>query len=88
MKSGLNQKWLVCRICLKQPKEDMQTIFDKNAERDLTRMILECGGVPVSNMINHSNRFLDYVYILHFLFPSSLDKTIWSLPRQDMWQVS
>lgn len=48
MKSGLNEKWLVCRICLKQPKEEMQTIFDKNAEKDLTRMILECGGVPVS----------------------------------------
>lgn len=47
MKSGLNEKWLVCRICLKQPKEEMQTIFDKNVEKDLTRMILECGGVPV-----------------------------------------
>lgn len=52
MKSGLNEKWLVCRICLKQPKEEMQTIFDKNAEKDLTRMILECGGVPVSVNMN------------------------------------
>lgn len=50
MKSGLNEKWLVCRICLKQPKEEMQTIFDKNSEKDLTRMILECGGVPVSSI--------------------------------------
>lgn len=68
MKSGLNQKWLVCRICLKQPKEEMQTIFDKNAEKDLTRMILECGGVPVGDI---SKRIIGINYVQkrnYFLF--------------------
>lgn len=48
MKSILTEKWLVCRICLKQKTEAMQSIFNDNMEKDLTRMILECGGVPVS----------------------------------------
>ncbi|KNC26832.1 hypothetical protein FF38_12994 [Lucilia cuprina] len=56
MKSGLNEKWLVCRICLKQPKEEMQTIFDKNAEKDLTRMILECGGVPIKQFDHYPDK--------------------------------
>lgn len=62
MKSGLNEKWLVCRICLKQPKEDMQTIFDKNAERDLTRMILECGGVPIKQFDHYPDKICGKCY--------------------------
>lgn len=48
MKSSLNEKWIVCRVCLKQPEEVMTTIFDRDDEKDMTQMILECGGVPVS----------------------------------------
>ncbi|XP_005181962.2 zinc finger protein 892 [Musca domestica] len=62
MKSGLNQKWLVCRICLKQPKEEMQTIFDKNAEKDLTRMILECGGVPIKQFDHYPDKICKICY--------------------------
>ncbi|XP_073837421.1 identity crisis [Musca autumnalis] len=62
MKSGLNQKWLVCRICLKQPKDEMQTIFDKNAEKDLTRMILECGGVPIKQFDHYPDKICKICY--------------------------
>ncbi|KAM7360033.1 uncharacterized protein ACRADG_002904 [Cochliomyia hominivorax] len=62
MKSGLNEKWLVCRICLKQPKEEMQTIFDKNAEKDLTRMILECGGVPIKQFDHYPDKICSKCY--------------------------
>uniref|UniRef100_A0A1I8PQZ6 Protein krueppel n=1 Tax=Stomoxys calcitrans TaxID=35570 RepID=A0A1I8PQZ6_STOCA len=62
MKSSLNQKWLVCRVCLKQPKEEMHTIFDKNAEKDLTRMILECGGVPIKQFDHYPDKICDKCY--------------------------
>ncbi|KAH8344042.1 hypothetical protein KR084_003601 [Drosophila pseudotakahashii] len=42
------QKWIVCRVCLQQPKEPMASIFNDDSEKDLTNMIRECGGVPVS----------------------------------------
>uniref|UniRef100_A0A1B0C2Y1 Protein krueppel n=1 Tax=Glossina palpalis gambiensis TaxID=67801 RepID=A0A1B0C2Y1_9MUSC len=62
MKSGLNEKWLVCRICLQQPKETMQTIFDQNSEKDLTQMILECGGVPIKQFDHYPDKICSKCY--------------------------
>ncbi|XP_037944596.1 uncharacterized protein LOC119677360 [Teleopsis dalmanni] len=56
MKSNLTEKWIVCRVCLKQPKETMNTIFDTNDNNDLTQMILECGGVPIKKFDHYPDK--------------------------------
>nr|XP_014088685.1 zinc finger protein 12 isoform X3 [Bactrocera oleae]XP_036233180.1 zinc finger protein 12 isoform X3 [Bactrocera oleae]XP_036233181.1 zinc finger protein 12 isoform X3 [Bactrocera oleae] len=56
MKSSLNEKWIVCRVCLKQPEEVMTTIFDRDDEKDMTQMILECGGVPIKRFDHYPDK--------------------------------
>ncbi|XP_054747406.1 zinc finger protein 12-like [Anastrepha obliqua] len=56
MKTSLTEKWIVCRVCLKQPDEAMMTIFDKEDEKDMTHMILECGGVPIKRFDHYPDK--------------------------------
>uniref|UniRef100_W8CDV5 Zinc finger protein 596 n=1 Tax=Ceratitis capitata TaxID=7213 RepID=W8CDV5_CERCA len=69
MKTSLNEKWIVCRVCLKQPEEVMTTIFDKDDEKDMTQMILECGGVPIKRFDHYPDKIcgkcLKYLRVAH-----------------------
>ncbi|EDW59656.1 zinc finger protein 250 [Drosophila virilis] len=53
------QKWIVCRVCLQQPKESMGSIFNDDASKDLTNMILECGGVPIKKFDHYPDKICD-----------------------------
>ncbi|XP_062121765.1 zinc finger and SCAN domain-containing protein 23 [Drosophila sulfurigaster albostrigata] len=53
------QKWIVCRVCLQQPKEAMGSIFNDDASKDLTNMILECGGVPIKKFDHYPDKICD-----------------------------
>ncbi|KAH8420718.1 hypothetical protein KR222_003109 [Zaprionus bogoriensis] len=51
MKTELNDKWIVCRVCLSNPTagEDLlQDIFSQNASTRLDQMLHICAGIPVS----------------------------------------
>ncbi|XP_017113933.1 zinc finger protein with KRAB and SCAN domains 1 [Drosophila elegans] len=53
------QKWIVCRVCLQQPKEPMASIFHDDAEKDLTNMIRECGGVPIKQFDHYPDKICE-----------------------------
>ncbi|EDW16051.1 zinc finger protein 263 [Drosophila mojavensis] len=51
MKTELNEKWIVCRVCLSNPNdgEDLLVdIFSQNASTRLDQMLHICAGIPVS----------------------------------------
>ncbi|XP_030562431.1 zinc finger protein 2 [Drosophila novamexicana] len=51
MKTELNEKWIVCRVCLNNPNEGediLQDIFSQNASTRLDQMLHICAGIPVS----------------------------------------
>ncbi|XP_060647506.1 zinc finger and SCAN domain-containing protein 12 [Drosophila nasuta] len=51
MKTELNEKWIVCRVCLTNPSEGeemLQDIFSQNASTRLDQMLHICAGIPVS----------------------------------------
>jgi len=55
MKTDINEKWIVCRVCLNNAsdgEEVLQDIFSKNANTRLDQMLHICAGIPVS--INNS----------------------------------
>ncbi|EDW96099.1 zinc finger protein 90 homolog [Drosophila yakuba] len=53
------QKWIVCRVCLQQPKEPMACIFNDDSEKDLTNMIRECGGVPIKQFDHYPDKICE-----------------------------
>ncbi|XP_036673358.3 uncharacterized protein idc [Drosophila suzukii] len=53
------QKWIVCRVCLQQPKEPMASIFNDDSEKDLTNMIRECGGVPIKQFDHYPDKICE-----------------------------
>ncbi|KAH8292097.1 hypothetical protein KR054_004691 [Drosophila jambulina] len=53
------QKWIVCRVCLQQPKEPMASIFNDDTEKDMTHMIRECGGVPIKQFDHYPDKICD-----------------------------
>ncbi|KAH8343802.1 uncharacterized protein idc [Drosophila kikkawai] len=53
------QKWIVCRVCLQQPKEPMASIFNDDTEKDLTHMIRECGGVPIKKFDHYPDKICE-----------------------------
>ncbi|KAH8359467.1 hypothetical protein KR093_006947, partial [Drosophila rubida] len=53
------QKWIVCRVCLQQPKDAMGSIFNDDASKDLTNMILECGGVPIKKFDHYPDKICE-----------------------------
>ncbi|XP_030374102.1 zinc finger protein with KRAB and SCAN domains 3 [Scaptodrosophila lebanonensis] len=57
--TSVTQKWIVCRVCLQQPKETMAVIFHDDASKDLTNMILECGGVPIKKFDHYPDKICD-----------------------------
>ncbi|KAM8706093.1 hypothetical protein ACLKA7_010389 [Drosophila subpalustris] len=57
--AAATQKWIVCRVCLQQPKEAMGSIFNDDASKDLTNMILECGGVPIKKFDHYPDKICD-----------------------------
>ncbi|XP_067645493.1 zinc finger protein 287-like [Eurosta solidaginis] len=69
MKTNLTEKWIVCRVCLQQPEEVMTPIFDKDDDKDMTQMILECGGVPIQRFDHYPNKIcgkcLKYLRVAH-----------------------
>lgn len=70
------QKWIVCRVCLQQPKEPMACIFNDESTKDMTQMIMECGGVPVSVALIYPDSLI-HSFVLS-------DKKVRSLSGQDM----
>ncbi|XP_034486991.1 zinc finger protein 34 [Drosophila innubila] len=51
MKTDINEKWIVCRVCLNNAsdgEEVLQDIFSKNANTRLDQMLHICAGIPVS----------------------------------------
>ncbi|KAL7730075.1 hypothetical protein ACLKA6_009357 [Drosophila palustris] len=51
MKTELNEKWIVCRVCLNNPSDGedlLQDIFSQNANTRLDQMLHICAGIPVS----------------------------------------
>lgn len=51
MKTEVNEKWIVCRVCLSNPTEGedlLQDIFSQNANTRLDQMLHICAGIPVS----------------------------------------
>ncbi|EDW16050.2 zinc finger protein 91 [Drosophila mojavensis] len=57
--TATTQKWIVCRVCLQQPKEAMGSIFNDDASKDLTNMILECGGVPIKKFDHYPDKICE-----------------------------
>ncbi|XP_068156061.1 zinc finger and SCAN domain-containing protein 23-like [Drosophila tropicalis] len=57
--ASTTQKWIVCRVCLQQPKEPMSSIFNDDAKKDMTNMILECGGVPIKKFDHYPDKICD-----------------------------
>ncbi|EDV41760.1 uncharacterized protein Dana_GF17634 [Drosophila ananassae] len=53
------QKWIVCRVCLQQPKEPMACIFNDESTKDMTQMIMECGGVPIKKFDHYPDKICD-----------------------------
>ncbi|XP_020812920.1 zinc finger and SCAN domain-containing protein 12 [Drosophila serrata] len=53
------QKWIVCRVCLQQPKEPMASIFNDDTEKDMTHMIRECGGVPIKKFDHYPDKICE-----------------------------
>lgn len=52
MKTEVNEKWIVCRVCLSNPTEGeelLQDIFSQNANTRLDQMLHICAGIPVSS---------------------------------------
>ncbi|TDG46947.1 hypothetical protein AWZ03_006651 [Drosophila navojoa] len=51
MKTELNEKWIVCRVCLSNPNDGedlLLDIFSQNASTRLDQMLHICAGIPVS----------------------------------------
>ncbi|KAH8359466.1 hypothetical protein KR093_006946 [Drosophila rubida] len=72
MKTELNEKWIVCRVCLTNPSEGdelLQDIFSQNASTRLDQMLHICAGIPVSisNTTNWS------ICLLHQCLQVSMD---------------
>ncbi|XP_032577602.1 zinc finger protein 347 [Drosophila sechellia] len=57
--AAATQKWIVCRVCLQQPKEPMASIFNDDSEKDLTHMIRECGGVPIKQFDHYPDKICE-----------------------------
>ncbi|XP_017060763.1 zinc finger protein 836 [Drosophila ficusphila] len=57
--AATTQKWIVCRVCLQQPKEPMASIFNDDSEKDLTNMIRECGGVPIKQFDHYPDKICE-----------------------------
>ncbi|KAH8278387.1 hypothetical protein KR018_001547 [Drosophila ironensis] len=53
------QKWIVCRVCLRQPKEPMASIFNDESAKDMTHMIMECGGVPIKKFDHYPDKICE-----------------------------
>lgn len=50
MKTELNEKWIVCRVCLSNPNDGedlLLDIFSQNASTRLDQMLHICAGIPV-----------------------------------------
>lgn len=59
MKTELNEKWIVCRVCLSNPSEGeelLQEIFSQNASTRLDQMLHICAGIPVSSDDNFPDK--------------------------------
>ncbi|EDV94877.1 GH17279 [Drosophila grimshawi] len=57
--TATTEKWIVCRVCLQQPKEAMGSIFNDDASKDMTNMILECGGVPIKKFDHYPDKICE-----------------------------
>ncbi|EDW38306.1 GL12085 [Drosophila persimilis] len=63
------QNWIVCRLCLTQPKEAMSSIFSDDATKDVTNMIKTCGGVPIKKFDHFPDKICTRcLKVLHISF--------------------
>ncbi|SPP83968.1 zinc finger protein 62 homolog [Drosophila guanche] len=63
------QNWIVCRLCLTQPKEPMSSIFSDDETKDVTNMIKKCGGVPIKRFDHFPDKICTRcLKVLHISF--------------------